>query len=128
MKDGRDPVGDDLPVAVEKRDIDREVDAGPRHHLPLERIAMQVHDARQHQQPTRVELDRAALTALADIADRATLHRERRFQNVAAEQGAAAFNENIDHDAALLLAGCEARDAASYLSRNSSIPNLRKSG
>ena len=67
-------------------------------------------------------------SALSPIADLAVLDRERCFENVAVEQGAAAFDENIGHDAALLLAGCEAREAASYLSRNSSIASLRKSG
>jgi hypothetical protein len=48
-----DAVGDRLPVAVDQRDVDREIDARPRHHLPLERIAMQIDDARQHQKAAR---------------------------------------------------------------------------
>ena len=46
--DGGDAVADRLPVAVNERDVDREVDARTRHHLPLERIAMQIDNARQH--------------------------------------------------------------------------------
>ncbi len=55
MIDGGDAVGDRLPVAVEQRHIDRKIDAGARHHLPLERIAMQVDDARQHQETAGIE-------------------------------------------------------------------------
>ena len=40
---------DGLPVAVDQRHIDRKIDTRARHHLPLERIAMQIDDARQHQ-------------------------------------------------------------------------------
>jgi hypothetical protein len=49
MIDGRDAVGDRLPVAVDQRDVDRKVDSGARHHLPLERIAMQIDNAGQYQ-------------------------------------------------------------------------------
>ena len=54
-----DAVGDRLAVAVDQRHIDGKIDAGARHHLPLEGIAMQVDDARQHQQVAGV--DRRAL-------------------------------------------------------------------
>src|ERR1700754_3752251 len=68
------------------------------------------------------------MSAPTDIADLAVRNCERRLNNFTAEQRAATFNEYIGHDAALLLAGWAARDVASYLSRNSSIPSLRKSG
>src|SRR5262249_16447676 len=105
--------------------VDCEVDAGARHHLPFEGVTMQVHDTGQHLEPARVELERAMQSALAYPA---ILDRERCFQGVAVEQGVAALNQNIGHDAALLLAGCEPSDTASYLSRNSSMASLRKSG
>jgi hypothetical protein len=60
MKDRGDAVGDRLPVAVDQRHIGREVDAGTGHHLPLERVAMQVDNARQHQEVAAVDAERAA--------------------------------------------------------------------
>ncbi len=50
VKGGGDAVRDQLPVGVDQRHVDRKVDTGARHHLPLERIAVQVDDAGQHQQ------------------------------------------------------------------------------
>ena len=47
MKDRGDAVGDRLPVAFQERDVDRKSDARPRHHLPLERVAVNVDDARE---------------------------------------------------------------------------------
>ena len=55
VKDRGDAVADRLPVAVDQRHIDREIDAGARHHLPLECIAMQIDDARQHQQAAGID-------------------------------------------------------------------------
>ncbi len=40
MIDGGDAVADRLPVAVGQRHIDGKIDAGARHHLPLECVAM----------------------------------------------------------------------------------------
>jgi hypothetical protein len=48
VKDRGDAVADRLTVAVGERHIDRKTDAGAGHHLPLERVAMQIDDARQH--------------------------------------------------------------------------------
>ena len=45
----RDTVADGLPVAFCQRDIHREIDTGTGHQLPLEGIAVQIDDARQHQ-------------------------------------------------------------------------------
>ena len=58
MVDGRNPVADRLPVAVNKRHIDRKIDAGARHHLPLEGVAMQVDNARQNQQAAGIDAGR----------------------------------------------------------------------
>ena len=56
-----DAVGEQLRLGVAQRDVGREIDAGPRLHLPLERVAVDVDDARQHQQAGRIERgDRAA--------------------------------------------------------------------
>ena len=44
-----------LPVAVEERDVHGEAHARPRHHLPLEGVAMDVDDAGQHQQARGIE-------------------------------------------------------------------------
>jgi hypothetical protein len=55
VKHRGDAVADRLAIAVGERHIDREVDTGTRHHLPLEGIAMQIDDAGQHQQVARVD-------------------------------------------------------------------------
>ena len=55
--------------------------------------------------------------------------RKRGFENLVAEQGPAAFDENVGHDAALRVAWLTgAMLPASYLSRKSSTSSLRKSG
>jgi hypothetical protein len=55
MKDRRDAVRQNLPVAVEQRDVDRKADARPWHHLPLECIAMDIDDTRQHEQAIGID-------------------------------------------------------------------------
>jgi len=54
-ENGGDSVADRLPIAVDQRHIDGKIDAGTGHDLPLERIAMQIDNARQHQEPTGIE-------------------------------------------------------------------------
>ena len=50
-----------LPIACRSLSISAtsigKIDAGARHHLPLERIAMQVDDARQHHQAAGIDAD-----------------------------------------------------------------------
>jgi hypothetical protein len=60
MKDGGDAVCDRLPVAVDQRHVDGKVDARAGHHLPLEGVAMQVDNARQHFQAACVDAGRAS--------------------------------------------------------------------
>src|ERR1700688_553041 len=55
MIDGGDAVADRLSVAVDQRHIDGKIDAGARHHLPLERITMQIDDARKDQKAAGIE-------------------------------------------------------------------------
>ncbi len=55
MKHRRNPVGNDLPVGVGERDVEREVDARTRHHLPFERIAMYIDDTRQQQETVGID-------------------------------------------------------------------------
>jgi hypothetical protein len=98
--DGRDPIADRLPVAVDQRHVDREIDAGARHHLPLEGVAMQIDNARQHHQSTSVEAKRTAALVRTDGTDLTVSDPQRGFVNFAAEQGPAALNEDIGHDAA----------------------------
>jgi hypothetical protein len=50
MKHRGDTIGNRLPVAVDKGDINREIDTGARHHLALEGVAVHIHDARQRDQ------------------------------------------------------------------------------
>ena len=56
MKDCGDAISDCLPVAVDQRHIYREIHARAGHHLPLERIAMQVDDARQYLEAARINM------------------------------------------------------------------------
>ena len=55
MESGGDAVGEQLRFGFRQREIGGEIDAGARLHLPLERIAVQVDDAGQHQQAVGVE-------------------------------------------------------------------------
>src|SRR6266404_1284478 len=127
MKDRGDAVADRLPVTVHKRDIERKIDARARHHLPFEGVAMQIDDARQHQEVARVKLERTAPPVGTDRTDFAICDRQLGAQNLFAEQRPTAFNEKFGHDRALRR-GAVARDAASYFSRNSSISSVLKSG
>ena len=129
MIDGRDPVADRLPVAVDQCDVDWKIDPGARHHLPLEGIAMQVDDARQHQQTAGIDAGRAVAAIRAHGDDLAAGNPQRGFVDFMAEQGPATFNEQLCHDAALWL-NCSWPDASadSYLSRKPSTSSLRKSG
>ncbi len=58
-----DAVRQQLRFRVVQRDIGSEADARSRLQLPLERIAMEVDDSRQHQQTARIQL-RAAPVAV----------------------------------------------------------------
>ena len=49
------PLASNCDSVSRNAEIGRKIHAGPRLHLPLERIAVQVDDARQHQQPGRIE-------------------------------------------------------------------------
>jgi len=49
-----DAVCDKLPVGLEQRDVVGEIDARPRHRLALERVAVDIDDARQQQQAARI--------------------------------------------------------------------------
>jgi len=128
MENGGDAVTDRLAVAIKKGDVDGKIDTGSRHHLPLERVAVQIDDTRQHQEAPRIELDLAAEPAAADVVDLAICDRQRALQNFAAKQGAATFNENLCHDAADLFGFGEGRVIVSYFSRNSSTLSFLKSG
>ena len=129
MKHGGHAVADGLPVAVKQRQVDREIDAGARHHLPLERVAMEVDDARQHDEPARVDRQRTVPAFGSDGIDVAARRPHRGVLEFLAEQGPAAFNEKIGHDVALRrLLWMDSLEAASYLSRKSSMASFLKSG
>ncbi len=55
VKNRGDSVADSLPIAVDQCYIDGKIDAGTGHDLALERIAMQIDDARQPQEPACIE-------------------------------------------------------------------------
>ena len=67
MKRGGDAVGEQLGFGVVQRQGGREIDAGARLDLTLERVAMDIHDAGQHQQAGRVQ--RRAGAGGADCRD-----------------------------------------------------------
>jgi hypothetical protein len=79
MIDGCDAVRDRLPVAVDQCDVDRKIDPGARHHLPLERIAMQIDNARQHQQAAGIDTGRAVVVARTHGCDLAAGNPQRGF-------------------------------------------------
>jgi hypothetical protein len=128
--DGRDAVADRLTVAVDERDIDGEINTGARHHLPLERIAVQIDDTRQHDEATCIDAESAAAGFRTHGADLAARNQQRRILDFVAEQGPAAFDENVGHDVAprRLDWACAEPAVASYLLRKSSTASLRKSG
>ena len=92
MKGGGDAVRDQLPVGVDQRHVDRKVDTGPGHHLPLERIAVQVDDARQHEKVGCVDAERGSARRTADVDDLAVGDSEGGFDQLAADQRLAAFD------------------------------------
>ncbi len=91
VKHRGEAVGDGLPVAVDERDIDGEADAGAGHHLPFERIAMQVDDSRQDRQAAGIDHQRTAAVAGTDGADVAAGDPQRGFKDFSAEQGPASL-------------------------------------
>jgi hypothetical protein len=96
MENRRDAVGEHLPVAVEERNVQVEANSGPRHHLPLEGVAMNVHDARQHDEA--IGVDAAARGRIAaDLADHARRGRQMdggAFKRVA-DEDASALDANV---------------------------------
>ena len=135
VKHRGDAVADRLAVAVGERHVDREVDPGARHHLPLEGIAMQIDDARQHQQVARVDRKPRPAARGIDLGDVLSGQGKRRLDELGADQGPAALKENVCHAIALRLLPRELLrellrelPRASYVARKSSIPSLRKSG
>src|ERR1700722_12067275 len=127
VTDGGNSVADGLPVAVDQCHIDGKIDAGARHHLPLERIAMQIDDARQHQQATCIDAKRTALMARTRDVDFAVRDPQRGFENFSSDKNPAAFDGYVGHDTAPRRGACE-RVAASYFARKSSIASFLKSG
>src|SRR6516225_5014396 len=68
MKDRGDPVRYGLAVAVDESNVQRNIYAGPRHHLPFEGIAVNVDNARQDDQA--VSIDRATSGMIgAEVSD-----------------------------------------------------------
>ena len=122
-----DAVADDLAVGVGKRDVDREIDPGARHHLPLEGIAMQIDDAGQYQQAARIERQPRTAARRIDLRDLSSGYAERSFCELGADQGPATLDENVCHATALCLLE-EEPDLASYADKKSSIESVRKSG
>src|SRR5262249_8221587 len=55
VKDGRDAVGDGLPIAFEQRNVDRKSHSRPRHHLSLEGVAVDVDNPREDQKAARID-------------------------------------------------------------------------
>src|SRR5262249_14318930 len=55
VKDGRDAVGDGLPIAFEQRNVDRKSHSRPRHHLSLEGVAVVVDEPGKYQNAAGVD-------------------------------------------------------------------------
>ena len=131
VKHRGDAVGYRLPVAFGQRDVDRKIDAGARHHLPLEGVAMDVDDARAapagrwrrspappSRRPDRSPRSRSPSTTIAALV------------NVLAEQRPAAVDAQMS---VMPAPGCWFGGVASivrqlYLSMKASTGSLRKSG
>jgi hypothetical protein len=93
VKDCRDAVADRLPVTVGQRHVDREIDAGARHHLPFEGVAVKVDDPGQHQQAIGIDAGRAAAMVRTDSNNVAAGDLQRGIGNSGAEQDPAAFDQ-----------------------------------
>ncbi len=76
VKHRGDAVADRLAIAVGQCHVDRKVDAGAGHHLPLEGIAMKIDDAGQHQQVARVDRQPCPAARSVDRADVLSGHRQ----------------------------------------------------
>ncbi len=94
MKHRGDAVRDDLAVGIDERDIEREVDTRPRHHLALERVAVNIDNARQQHQALGVDrMRRAAIRA--DLGDDAVVRVNAGFSKLAAGQNFGPGNTNV---------------------------------
>src|SRR4029077_19502762 len=124
--DGGDAVDDGLPTAVEERDIDVEIDAGARHHLPFARVALQIDDARQHHEAARIDFKCASALIGTYGCDLPACGSQRRFDELAAEQKPAAVDKNLGHDVVLRRLGwaCAEPADASYFLRKSSTASF----
>src|SRR3954453_12447494 len=117
MKYRGDAGADRLAIAVGERHVDRKVDPGARHHLSLESIAMQIDDARQHQQVARVDRQPCPAARGIDLCDVRSGHEKRRFGELGADQGLPALQEYVCRATALRLLESP---PASYAVRKSS--------
>ena len=89
-----DAVGQQLRLRVAQRERRWEADAGPRLQLPLERVAMQVDQARQHQQPGRI--DPHAGAARAECGDPPVSDRDGKLRLAAVlEQDGSVLNAEL---------------------------------
>ncbi len=69
-----DAVGQKLRLGIVQRDIGGKPDAGARLQLPLERVAVNIDDARKYQKPARIEP--RAMPVAVDAGDAPVLDRE----------------------------------------------------
>ena len=93
---GGDAVAHRLPVAFHQRHVDGKTDAGPRHQLPLECVAVDIDDTGQHVQAARI--DAAAVAGLAaDGTDRTVrfVDVDGRVAPCAADQCLSALNSHV---------------------------------
>src|SRR4029077_8548235 len=103
-------------------------DAGARHHLSFERVAMQIDDARQHHETARIDFKCRSALIGTYRGDLPACGSQRRFDELAAEQNPAAADKNLGHDVALRRLGWASGPAdASYFLRKSSPASFRKS-
>ncbi|MNQ75704.1 hypothetical protein D3C85_905080 [compost metagenome] len=92
MEFGGDAVGQQLAVYVEQGAVIREGDTGSGHDGALEGVAVQVHDAGQHQQLAGVEPRRATGGRAAAVVDDSALKAQAGLFDATRRQDALACN------------------------------------
>ncbi len=92
---GGDAVAEELPVRLQERDVVGKVHARPRHQLPLERVAMNIDDAGQHEGPACVHAVPRGGGGGAHMGDPAVVDRDRGLDQAVRRQNAAVFDNQV---------------------------------
>src|SRR5215468_7585866 len=96
MEHGGNAVGDGLSVAVDKGNVERDINARARHDLPLKGVAMNVDNARQQQEPSGVQrADACTIRTNGGNKSVVRTDTERRILQAAVEQHPCSSNANL---------------------------------